>query len=176
MKIPLPSKVTPKARKRRTRRLWSRPRRPLVPREYLHLPTRETLTYAEAQKFVDVDTDGEIHRLNICEPLEFIPEDVFNDELGDADEVVLSAMVTSPTVASILSLCAEDSCSMSASSKLPQPVVRVVEGVHPTKALYKRQVSYFRNIEKTPEELNEEIEYDMDEEVSVFCQTGFSLF
>jgi len=167
--MPSPSKVTPKARKRRTRRLWSRPRRPLVPREYLRLPTRETLTYAEAQKFVDVETDGEIHRLNICEPLDFIPENVFNDKLGNADEAVCSGVVSSPAVASVSSLCAEDSCSMSASSKLFQPIVRVVEGVHPTKALYKRQISYFRNTEKTPEELNEEVEYDMDEEVGVFC-------
>ncbi|KAL3219704.1 hypothetical protein MRX96_030254 [Rhipicephalus microplus] len=33
---------------------------------------REALTYAEAQKIVEVDLDGCLHRINICEPLDLV--------------------------------------------------------------------------------------------------------
>ncbi|XP_047441272.1 bromodomain and PHD finger-containing protein 3 isoform X2 [Mugil cephalus] len=38
-------------------------------------PTRETLTYAQAQKVVEVELDGRLHRISILEPLEVITED-----------------------------------------------------------------------------------------------------
>ena len=38
--------------------------------EFTILPTRQTLTYAEAQKFVDVLSDGQINRLNIDDRIE----------------------------------------------------------------------------------------------------------
>ena len=57
-------------RKSRLKR-WSRPPRvPIVQREFTILPTRKTLTYAEAQKFVDVLSDGQVHRLNISDSIE----------------------------------------------------------------------------------------------------------
>ncbi|XP_035512548.1 bromodomain and PHD finger-containing protein 3 isoform X2 [Morone saxatilis] len=38
-------------------------------------PSRETLTYAQAQKVVEVELDGRLHRISIVEPLEVITED-----------------------------------------------------------------------------------------------------
>nr|XP_046251767.1 bromodomain and PHD finger-containing protein 3 isoform X3 [Scatophagus argus] len=38
-------------------------------------PSRETLTYAQAQKVVEVELDGRLHRISILEPLEIITED-----------------------------------------------------------------------------------------------------
>ncbi|XP_030639331.1 bromodomain and PHD finger-containing protein 3 [Chanos chanos] len=38
-------------------------------------PTRETLTYAQAQKMVEVDLDGRLHRISIFDPLLVITED-----------------------------------------------------------------------------------------------------
>ncbi|XP_041801340.1 bromodomain and PHD finger-containing protein 3 isoform X3 [Chelmon rostratus] len=38
-------------------------------------PSRETLTYAQAQKVVEVELDGRLHRISILEPLEVITED-----------------------------------------------------------------------------------------------------
>lgn len=38
-------------------------------------PSRETLTYAQAQKVVEVELDGRLHRISILEPLEVVTED-----------------------------------------------------------------------------------------------------
>uniref|UniRef100_A0A3B4X9U7 Bromodomain and PHD finger containing 3 n=1 Tax=Seriola lalandi dorsalis TaxID=1841481 RepID=A0A3B4X9U7_SERLL len=38
-------------------------------------PSRETLTYAQAQKVVEVELDGRLHRISILDPLEVITED-----------------------------------------------------------------------------------------------------
>ncbi|XP_074498964.1 bromodomain and PHD finger-containing protein 3 isoform X3 [Sebastes fasciatus] len=38
-------------------------------------PTRETLSYSQAQKVVEVELDGRLHRISILEPLEVITED-----------------------------------------------------------------------------------------------------
>ncbi|XP_071021106.1 bromodomain and PHD finger-containing protein 3 [Oncorhynchus clarkii lewisi] len=38
-------------------------------------PTRETLTYSQAQKVVEVDLDGRLHRISIVDPLTVITED-----------------------------------------------------------------------------------------------------
>ncbi len=38
-------------------------------------PTRETLTYAQAQNIVEVDLDGRLHRISIFDPLLVITED-----------------------------------------------------------------------------------------------------
>ncbi|CAJ1055349.1 bromodomain and PHD finger-containing protein 3 isoform X1 [Xyrichtys novacula] len=38
-------------------------------------PSRETLSYAQAQKVVEVELDGRLHRISILEPLEVITED-----------------------------------------------------------------------------------------------------
>ena len=38
-------------------------------------PARETLTYAQAQKMVEVDLEGRLHRISIFDPLPVITED-----------------------------------------------------------------------------------------------------
>ena len=38
-------------------------------------PIRDTLTYAESQRMVQIDLDGHVYRLNIYEPLDLIPQD-----------------------------------------------------------------------------------------------------
>ncbi|XP_029011640.1 bromodomain and PHD finger-containing protein 3 [Betta splendens] len=38
-------------------------------------PSRETLTYAQSQKVVEVELDGRLHRISVLDPLEIITED-----------------------------------------------------------------------------------------------------
>lgn len=74
-------------RKSRLKR-WSKPPRvPAVQREFTILPTRKTLTYAEAQKFVDVLSDGQVHRLNISDSIEVeTSKEVIDDVEKEQDD------------------------------------------------------------------------------------------
>ena len=61
-------------RKKSKVKRWSKPRsmQKLVEPEFTVLPTRQTLTYAEAQKFVDVLHNGQVNRLNISDNIEIL--------------------------------------------------------------------------------------------------------
>lgn len=50
-------------------------RRSPSPAPFLRSPAKEPLTYAEAQRLVEIELDGRIQRINIYEPLEIIPQD-----------------------------------------------------------------------------------------------------
>ena len=52
----------------------ARPRSP-SPYSLKASPTRETLTYSQAQKVVEVDLDGRLHRISILDPMTVITED-----------------------------------------------------------------------------------------------------
>ena len=77
--VHVPAVQQKKQRKRPKRLLWSSPKsryRPssVVRRTVFHLPTRTTLTYAEAQRFVDVYMHGSVTRLNVAEPLSVVSD------------------------------------------------------------------------------------------------------
>ncbi|XP_060100765.1 bromodomain-containing protein 1 isoform X6 [Heteronotia binoei] len=138
-----------------------------------HSPTRETLTYAQAQRMVEIEIEGRLHRISIFEPLEIILEDdltaqelsecnsnkenserppIFlrtkrhrNNKIKKKNEVLPSAHGI-PSTASIL----------------PEPKVHIVEYSPPSAP--RRPPTYYKFVEKSSEELDNEVEYDMDEE------------
>jgi hypothetical protein len=54
----------------------------------LSLPTREGLTYAEAQKMVEFEVDGRVTRVSIFDPLPLISKDEFEVTYGSSNDSV----------------------------------------------------------------------------------------
>uniref|UniRef100_D3ZMD3 Bromodomain and PHD finger containing, 3 n=1 Tax=Rattus norvegicus TaxID=10116 RepID=D3ZMD3_RAT len=133
-------------------------------------PTRETLTYAQAQRIVEVDMDGRLHRISIYDPLKIITEDELtaqditecNSNKENSEQPQFPAKSKKPSSKGKK----KESCSKHApgtSFHLPQPSFRVVDtGSQPEAPPL--PAAYYRYIEKPPEDLDAEVEYDMDEE------------
>ncbi|XP_036023502.1 bromodomain and PHD finger-containing protein 3 isoform X1 [Onychomys torridus] len=133
-------------------------------------PTRETLTYAQAQRIVEVDIDGRLHRISIYDPLKIITEDELtaqditecNSNKENSEQPQFPAKSKKPSSKGKK----KESCSKHASGTsfhLPQPSFRVVDtGSQPEAPPL--PAAYYRYIEKPPEDLDAEVEYDMDEE------------
>uniref|UniRef100_A0A8C6GUR0 Bromodomain and PHD finger containing, 3 n=1 Tax=Mus spicilegus TaxID=10103 RepID=A0A8C6GUR0_MUSSI len=133
-------------------------------------PTRETLTYAQAQRIVEVDIDGRLHRISIYDPLKIITEDELtaqditecNSNKENSEQPQFPAKSKKPSSKGKR----KESCSKHASGTsfhLPQPSFRVVDtGSQPEAPPL--PAAYYRYIEKPPEDLDAEVEYDMDEE------------
>lgn len=134
---------------------------------------REGLTYAEAQKIVEVDMDGCLHRINICEPLDIVMLDPA--ETKEPENTVEEKPPKSPTKGKSgkskdNTKHKKDGSSTTGSAvKLPEASFRVVPDYDPPDAP-KRPASYYRFIEKSVEELDEAVEYDMDEEDCAWLQ------
>ncbi|XP_052018983.1 bromodomain and PHD finger-containing protein 3 isoform X2 [Apodemus sylvaticus] len=133
-------------------------------------PTRETLTYAQAQRIVEVDIDGRLHRISIYDPLKIITEDELtaqditecNSNKENSEQPQFPAKSKKPSSKGKK----KESCSKHASGTslhLPQPSFRVVDTVSQPEAP-PLPAAYYRYIEKPPEDLDAEVEYDMDEE------------
>ena len=141
---------------------------PATPPEFVKPP--ETLTYAESQRLVEIDLDGRIHRINIYEPIEIISQDVIDNQNNTEKEEKgekspqRNKHVDTPKVRKDISVSSHGN-----SNKLPEAQFKVIDDyVKPDKKI-SRSESYYRYMEKSVEELDEEVEYDMDEEVSLFC-------
>ena len=168
----------------------------------------EALTYAQAQKIVEVEVEGETHRINITENLEIMTQDEIDNRVNEikgddavpgtsgsavAREASTPPQPTTPVVPSpkktpkfskkskkglfsshksIKSAqkrkgganCDAAPPDDDGKTKLPEAVWRVIERPISMPPVPDRQISYYRYMEKTPEELDEQVEYDMDEE------------
>ena len=148
---------------------------------------REALTYAEAQRMIEIDIEGDIHRININEPMNIIHLDGKNglnlnglsveghklQELKEKKEMDKKENVpgkgnknkskTGKSNKKINSKSSETLQSTENLAKLPEPSFRIVEDYKAPDAPV-RQSSYYRYIDKSQDELDEDIEYDMDEE------------
>ncbi|KFV10098.1 Bromodomain and PHD finger-containing protein 3, partial [Pterocles gutturalis] len=133
-------------------------------------PTRETLTYAQAQRIVEVDIDGRLHRISIYDPLKIITEDELTaqdiTECNSNKENSEQPLFPSKSKKTPSKGKKKESCSKHApgmSLHLPQPNFRVVDFFSQPDAP-PLPAAYYRYIEKPPEDLDVEVEYDMDEE------------
>uniref|UniRef100_A0A3B3T0F7 Bromodomain containing 1 n=1 Tax=Paramormyrops kingsleyae TaxID=1676925 RepID=A0A3B3T0F7_9TELE len=136
-------------------------------------PNRETLTYAQAQRMVELEIDGRVHRISIFDKLEIISDDdataqeiVECNSNKENSEKPQQALVRSVRLKNSQQ---KKSAALTASpgtqapgGTLKEPKIRTVEYNLPV--VPRRPPTYYTYVEKTPEELDEEVEYDMDEE------------
>ncbi|XP_029902192.1 bromodomain-containing protein 1 isoform X2 [Myripristis murdjan] len=145
-------------------------------------PNKQILTYAQAQRMVEMEIDGRIHRLSIYDKLDVISDDdpmvqemmecTSNKENAEKPQqqvllrsVRLKNNQEKRNAALGITAHGEDGgqhASGNAGPKLPEPKFRTVEYNLP--AVPKRPATFYKYQEKTEEELDEETEYDMDEE------------
>jgi hypothetical protein len=52
------------------------------------VPTRESLTYAEAQKMVEFEIDGRVTRVSIFDPLPLMSKEEFEAKYGSSNDSV----------------------------------------------------------------------------------------
>uniref|UniRef100_A0A3B4UCM7 Bromodomain containing 1 n=1 Tax=Seriola dumerili TaxID=41447 RepID=A0A3B4UCM7_SERDU len=145
-------------------------------------PNKQILTYAQAQRMVEFEIDGRIHRLSIYDKLDVISDDdpmvqemmecTSNKENAEKpqQQVLLRSVRLKNNQEkrnAALGITghgegASQHSGVNAGPKLPEPKFRTVEYNLP--AVPKRPATFYKFIEKTEEELDEETEYDMDEE------------
>ncbi|XP_058596947.1 bromodomain-containing protein 1 isoform X5 [Neofelis nebulosa] len=148
-------------------------RHPSSPCSTKHSPTRETLTYAQAQRMVEIEIEGRLHRISIFDPLEIILEDDLtaqemsecnsNKENSERPPVCLrTKRHKNNRVKKKNEALPSAPGTLASASALPEPRVRIVEYSPPSAP--RRPPVYYKFIEKSAEELDNEVEYDMDEE------------
>lgn len=159
-------KMKKKVRHHRTSQ--QRPPSPIKPSR-----NRETLTYAQAQRMVELEVDGRVDRISIYDKLDVIGDDDpiaqeinecnSNKENNEKPQQVLvrSARLKINQEKKTAALTNAQGPTVQGSA-LPEPKIRTVEYNLPL--VPRRPSSYYTYQEKTSEELDEEVEYDMDEE------------
>ncbi|XP_022298167.2 peregrin-like isoform X2 [Crassostrea virginica] len=139
-------------------------RRSPTPPEFVVPPRRETLTYAEAQRLVEIDLEGRLHRINIYEPLEIITQDEIDNHKNTEKEEKAEKTPLKAKNCENQKSRKEVPTSAQHTIKLPEANYKVIDDYIKPNKISQRQNSYYRYIEKSSEELDEEVEYDMDEE------------
>lgn len=134
------------------------------------MQARETLTYAEAQRLVEVDIEGRLHRINIYEPLEIINQDEIDNQNNVEIEEEAEKSPQKPVKnADVVQKIRKETTGAAShpTPKLPEAMYKVVEDYIRPNHIKPIPTSYYRYIEKSNDELDDEIEYDMDEEVGL---------
>jgi hypothetical protein len=160
----------PKVRRRGKRQFWSRLGRKTFRRHVhvFHLPTRNTMTVAEAQRFVDVETDGSVHRLDVSVPIPIVSNMSCNGDEESPDFCELSQNLSAGHCQMLKADKVSESDESSRLRNCFQPHVRIVEQQQQQKEQveeFQLPSAYCRRVEETVEKLDEEVEYDMDEQV-----------
>ncbi|XP_064632300.1 peregrin-like isoform X3 [Lineus longissimus] len=132
-------------------------------------PTRErTLTYAESQRLVEIDLDGRTHRLNIFEPLSVVTQDAVENEVEklvvEEEKVEKPVPLSKPGKEPKKKEIAATPHPPHPASKLPEASYKVLMDYVKCPPAPARPSNYYRFMEKSTDELDDEIEYDMDEE------------
>lgn len=109
-------------------------------------PPKEGLTYSEAQRMVQFDIDGRSIKTSVAEPIAIIKAETMAKMIEDKE--------CAPFVAKVV---------VEAHVKLPEASYRLREDYNICDAP-PRPNAYIRFIEKSAEELDGEVEYDVDEE------------
>ncbi|XP_040280074.1 bromodomain and PHD finger-containing protein 3 isoform X2 [Bufo bufo] len=135
-------------------------------------PTRESLTYAQAQQMVDVEIEGRLHRISIFEPLRIVSEDELTaqditecNSNKENTELTLSTNCRKTSTKSKKNeLCPKHAVNANV-EQLPHPVFRVVEtdSLENTLETPILPDKLYRYIERPAEELDKDVEYDLDE-------------
>ncbi|XP_075470235.1 bromodomain and PHD finger-containing protein 3 isoform X2 [Ascaphus truei] len=134
-------------------------------------PTRETLTYAQAQRIVEVDMEGRLHRISIYDPLRIVAEDELtaqditecNSNKENSELPFSHPCRKTPSKGKKREHCSKQ--APGTSLQLPQPSFRATEpiattGLHEVPPL---PDAFYHYIERTAEELDRDVEYDVDE-------------
>lgn len=158
-------------------------------------PSRETLTYAQAQKVVEVELEGRLHRISILDPLEIITEDEMmaqdisecNSNKENNEQSLIPASAVQNVRKSLTRKRKDSKCSLAKSQpsknhcpqtpekphnhhmNLPEPKFRVLQTFSPAAAA-PLPTGYYRYIERSAEERETEAEYDMDEEDAAWLE------
>ncbi|KAM4747538.1 bromodomain-containing protein 1 isoform 4-T4 [Rhinophrynus dorsalis] len=151
----------------------SAPRSSTSPCSIKHSPTRETLTYAQAQRMVEIEIEGRLHRISIFDPLDILSdEDPTAQEMSECNsnkenseqppQVCLRSKRHKASKGKKKSEVLPVTHGHTTTSILPEPKVRVIECSPPSAP--HRSATYYTFQEKSSEELDKEVEYDMDEE------------
>lgn len=133
---------------------------------------RQALTYAEAQRIVELELDNKLQRINIFEAIPLLSKEDYEPAGPSKPEESHSQDAVKTPSSKVVG-------KHKKTPKPVEPVARKEEKPSPPKLpeasfiileswsqpdAPERPNSYYRFIEKSPDEMEEEIEYDMDED------------